>query len=168
MRILALALLLATPAVADEPAYDPNILTACLDRTAGDTGNARVCIGEASTACMAKPGGDTTVGMGNCLAAETKDWDALLNREYTRLLKRAEEADADLVKLGSAADPAAPVLKQSQRDWIAFRDSSCRYEAVRFQGGTAGGPASANCMMQLTGEQALRLRDMGRDNEGAQ
>jgi len=166
MRALALAFLLATPALADEPAYDPQILTACLDRTAGDTGNARVCIGEASTACMTTPGGDTTVGMGNCLSAETRDWDAMLNREYARVLKAAEAADAELAELGSAAKPAAPVLKQAQRDWIAFRDSSCEYEAVRFQGGTAGGPAAANCLLQLTGEQALRLRDMGQDGEG--
>lgn len=169
MRILALGLLLATPALADDgPSYDPKVLAACLDRTAGDTGNTRVCIGEASTACMAGPGGDTTVGMVDCLAAETKDWDALLNREYARVLKGAEAADAELAGLGSAADPAAPMLKAAQRAWIAFRDSSCRYAAATFQGGTGGGPAAQGCMMQLTGEQALRLRDMGKDMEGGE
>jgi len=65
--------------------------------------------------------------------------------------------------LGSAAEPAAPVLKQAQRDWIAFRDSSCKFQSIRYQGGTAGGPAAATCLMQMTGEQALHLRDLLED-----
>ncbi len=166
MRILILAAFLAapaiaTPALAQEPGYDGKILTACLDRTAGDSGNTAVCIGEASTACMATPGGDTTVGMVDCLMAETRDWDTLLNDHYTKALAAAETADKELAEIGSAAEPAAPVLKQAQRDWIAFRDSSCRYQDLRYQGGTAGGPAAASCQMQLTAEQALRLRSFG-------
>ena len=57
-----------------------------------------------------------------------------------------------------ASPKAAPVLKEAQRNWIAFRDKSCEYQSVYFQGGTAGGPAASGCMLELTAQQALRLR----------
>ncbi|WP_134726135.1 lysozyme inhibitor LprI family protein [Paracoccus luteus] len=158
MRVLILTLLLASPALAQNgPPYDGKLLSSCLEG-AGD--NPRVCIGKASDACMAGPGGDTTVGMVECLSAESKAWDNLLNASYGKALTAAKAADAELMQLGSAAEPAAPVLQQAQRDWIAFRDASCRYASLQFQGGTAGGPAAAGCMMELTADQALRLGAM--------
>lgn len=168
-RLLILLAFLAPPAVAqDGPAYDDALMSACLDRAAEAVGgratadDLRGCIGTASDACMAAPGGDTTVGMVGCLNAEAKQWDMLLNAFYSKALDAARAADADLEELDSAAEPAAPSLQQAQRHWIGFRDGSCRYESLRFQGGTAGGPASMGCMLQLTAEQALRLRDVAR------
>ena len=163
MRALLLLALLGTPAMAETPNYDPKILVSCLQETEGSEADPDSCVGGASAACMAKPGGDTTVGMVDCLSAEAGDWDARMNDWYGKALKQAEAADADLKKLGSAAEPAAPVLKQAQRDWIAFRDSSCRFQSLRFQGGTAGGPAAATCLMQTTATQALHLRDLLED-----
>lgn len=159
---LALILPLGLPAYAQGVPYDSTVYTACLDETAAAKGDLRDCIGRASAACMQAPEGQTTIGMVMCLQSETKDWDMLLNAQYSKAMQRAEDADADLAELQSAAPPAAPVLKQAQRNWIAFRDASCTYESIRFQGGSAGGPASASCMLQLTGEQALRLRDVAR------
>ena len=162
MRALILTLLLATPAAAqDGPGYDAKLLPACL-QGAGD--DPRQCIGKASAACMALPGGETTVGMVDCLSAETKDWDQLLNAAYRKVLRSAEAGDADLKSLGSAASPAAPSLQEAQRAWIKFRDASCRYAALQYQGGSLGGPAAGACMMELTAAQALRLDAM--DPEG--
>lgn len=161
MRSLILTLLLATPAWAqDGPVYDGALLAACLEG-AGD--NPRQCIGKGSAACMNMPGGESTVGMGICLEAETLDWDKLLNIAYDKVLGAAQAADAELKTLGSAAPPAAPSLRQAQRAWISFRDASCLYADLQFQGGTAGGPAALACMMELTAEQALRLRAMARE-----
>lgn len=163
MRFLLLLALAGSPALAEGPPYDAKILPACLDRTAESSADARVCIGEAATQCMARPGGDTTVGMVDCLSAEAKDWDSLMNGWYGKAMQQAEALDAEMKSLGSAAEPAAPVLKQAQRDWIAFRDSSCKFQSIRYQGGTAGGPAAATCLMQMTGEQALHLRELLED-----
>jgi uncharacterized protein YecT (DUF1311 family) len=161
MRALVIALLVATPALAqDGPDYDAGLLPACL---AGAGDDPRSCIGKASDACMATPGGDTTIGMVACLTGESGDWDKLLNAAYAKAMDAATQADADLKQLGSAAPPAAPALQQAQRDWIAFRDASCRYESLRFQGGTAGGPAAAGCMLELTADQALRLRALSEE-----
>ena len=169
MRGAAILALAAMPALAQdgprvEVGYDDGFLSACLDRAAGDKGagatadDLRICIGTAAQDCMARPGGDTTVGMSGCLGRETGEWDMLLNAWYDRALAQAEAADAELDRLGSAAAPAAPVLRDAHRHWIAFRDASCTFESVRWQGGTAGGPASMQCMLELTAEQALRLR----------
>ena len=171
MRSLFLATLIAlptVPALAQDqagPSYDDTILLACLDRTAAsmEQGNVEAhaqdqCVGKASTLCMEGPGGYSTVGMVECLQSETRQWDGLLNTWYQSELDRATTADAQLDELGSAAPKAAPVLKEAQRNWIAFRDKSCEYQSVYFQGGTAGGPAASGCMLELTAQQALRLR----------
>lgn len=145
MRILlATALLaLAAPAWAQdaEPAYDAGLVTACLSETESGSD---VCVGRGSTACMAAPGGDTTVGMGSCIAAETKQWDDLLNEAY-----------ADLTAGGGER---AEALKSAQRAWIDFVDAACDYEAAAYDGGTMAGTAGGSCRMRQTARRAVDLR----------
>ncbi|MDF3606032.1 DUF1311 domain-containing protein [Paracoccus sp. DMF-8] len=163
----ALAVIAAPVLAQDGVSYDDSILDACLNDRMAEHAQTdiegeplRLCIGQAAVACMQGPDGDTTYGMGECLSRETRQWDMLLNAWYDKALNHAESADADLADMGSAAPKAAPALRAAQRNWIAYRDKSCEFEAVRHQGGTMGGPASADCMLQLTATQALRLRDI--------
>ncbi len=173
MRLACIcAILVAAPVWAEtDPesgvSFDKEIVPSCLAKVArertpedlvGD--KERACISTAANACMAAEGGSTTVGMVNCLAAETEQWDKLLNEQYKSALKAVEAADADLAAAGSAAPPAAPTLKAAQRAWITYRDESCKFESIRYQGGTLGGPASASCMLELTAHQALRLMQL--------
>lgn len=166
MRALALVLLMATPAAAQDGgdlAFDGGLVTACLDRiqsatTGTDMPDFASCIGAASGPCIESPGGYSTVGMSSCLGQEYDVWDGLLNDSYGRVMAAAKATDAEMAGMGSSADPMEPALKQMQRDWIAFRDSACAYEATRWGGGTGGGPASVDCMLQLTARQYLRLR----------
>ncbi|WP_230383057.1 lysozyme inhibitor LprI family protein [Paracoccus shanxieyensis] len=156
MRILPAALLatlpFAAPALAqqDVVTYDADAVTACLS-AATDDGQRWACIGQASDGCMAAPGGASTVGMTQCLGHERADWDRLLNDNYAKLVAQTKDSDA------GNAQPVLPALQAMQRDWIAFRDASCTFAALQFQGGTAAGPAGESCLLQLTGEQALRL-----------
>ena len=152
--LFLLAALLAGPAVAQEPAYEPAILTACL---AAGTDQRDGCIGKASDQCMLAPGGDTTVGMSTCLGQEVAQWDALLNGAYAKVMAEAEATDAEMKTLGSAAPPQVPALREMQRAWIGFRDAACGYEASRWGGGSGAGPAATSCAMELTARQALRL-----------
>ena len=172
MRGLALLALIAAPAFAQDVVYDAAVLDSCLEDAAREHAQTdieaeplRACIGAAAMDCMQGPEGGTTVGMVDCLSRETGQWDGLLNRWYGQALAQAEEGDAALKDLGSAAPPAAPVLRDAQRGWIAFRDKSCEFESVRWQGGTLGGPASGDCMLRLTAEQALRLKAIA-ESEG--
>lgn len=63
--------------------------------------------------CMSGPGGQTTMGMIECGAAELKAQDARLNRAYQAAQKRLEKP----------RQKAA--LQKAQRAWIAFRDADC-------------------------------------------
>lgn len=173
IRILAALALTATPALAqDGVTYDDTLLSACLDRIATEHAQTdiegeplRQCIGQAATACMQGPGGETTVGMVTCLDHETREWDMLLNAWYSKAMQTTEAADAELETLGSTAPGAAPLLRDAQRAWIGFRDASCIYESFRFQGGTAGGPAAGDCMLELTATQALRMQAIAGSEE---
>src|SRR5690606_31613204 len=119
--LVAALIAFAAPAMAEDgPRYDAGGFARCIaDAKAGTDIDAALnnCIGGASTQCMATPGGDTTVGMSQCLESETRDWDKLLNINYARALKVAEAADKELAELGSAASPAAPELRKAQRNW---------------------------------------------------
>jgi len=101
--------------------------------------------------------GSTNVGMGFCYGAERDDWDARLNASYTQLMAIEKAIDAELEQLGSAAPKTAPVLRDMQRAWIAFRDASCNYEGSQWGGGSGTGPAMSLCAMRMTAEQALTL-----------
>ena len=148
--LIAALALLAVPASAQtaEPVHDDALLTACLaeNAEAGD-----VCIGRASTACMATPGGDTTVGMSTCIAAETAQWDGLLNDAYKELTAEP----------GKRADD----LQAVQRSWIAFVDAACAYETGAYEGGTMAGSVGGACKMTNTARRALDLR--GYQQEGS-
>lgn len=166
MRHLVLCLsLVAGPAMAQEaPRYDPGILAACLEGAGTAETALRDCVGLGSTRCMADPGGETTLGMVGCLRDEAADWDRRLNEHYGRAIRAITTVD---VEIGSdpQAGPVAPLLRQAQRDWIAFRDSACGFERLRYRGGSLGGPASQDCLLRLTAEQALRLRRIAEDME---
>lgn len=139
------------------PPFDPAIASACLS---GNQGVARqVCIGVAAARCMDSDAGSTTVGMSYCLGEELDYWDSRLNAAYAKVMAAAETTDAEMVELGSAAPKQAPLLKQMQQDWIAYRDSACSYEGSRWGGGTGAGPAGVDCALVLTARQALWLED---------
>ncbi|OJH44366.1 lysozyme inhibitor LprI family protein [Paracoccus sp. SM22M-07] len=157
MRMVLAALVAMTgPAMAQDsamPLADPAVVDACL---AGDA-DPMSCIGRAAQACMEGPGGSTTVGMSSCLSQELSHWDGLLNDSYERLMAQSKAADAQMADLGSAAPEQAPLLRQMQRDWIAYRDAACSYEGSRWGGGTGAGPAGTQCMLTQTARQYLWL-----------
>ena len=115
------------------------------------------CVGRSEEACIASPDGYTTVGMGFCLGRELDYWDARLNAAYGALREVEARADAEMRELGATVPSMANSLRAAQRAWIAFRDADCAYELSQWGGGTGGGPATTQCLMQLTGERALAL-----------
>lgn len=149
----------AAPADPGAPRFDRAVMDSCLEhaRAQQDGGDPAACIGLASDKCMEEPGGFSTAGMANCLGQERFYWDARLNADYAKVMANAEAADAELKALDSAIPGQAPVLRQMQRDWIAYRDSSCLWEEAQWQGGTGGIVAASACAMRLTAQQALRL-----------
>jgi uncharacterized protein YecT (DUF1311 family) len=145
----------AWPAIAQDPPFSPEATETCLARAPERAG----CIGFAADDCMRAPDGQTTVGMSYCYEREYAYWDARLNAAYAALADLEEAADAEMREIGAAAPSTAEALRAMQRAWIPYRDAACDYERSEWGGGTGGGPATAACLMRLTGEQALALED---------
>jgi uncharacterized protein YecT (DUF1311 family) len=157
MRYLIVLLLwLPWAAKAEDMKFDPQITLSCLEG-----GGWTECIGASSSACMEQtPGGHSTIGMIACIAAETAWWDQELNTTYQQTLARDREDEASFEPMADMPPrPSMPeALRDVQRAWIALRDVTCQYEELRWWGGSGARIAGAACQMQMTGEQALRLR----------
>ncbi|MFJ4154805.1 lysozyme inhibitor LprI family protein [Pseudomonas sp. NPDC089752] len=93
------------------------------------------------TQCMDKA--SSTVAMSSCIQAETKLQDAQLNRVYKQLMAKLE------------ATPQKS-LRDVQRQWIAYRDSNCKFH-VQASGGTMAQLEGAMCVMDMTRERAAEL-----------
>lgn len=96
------------------------------------------------TVCMEKTG-DTTVGMIDCMMAETKRQDVQLNKAYKALM-------ADL--------PASrkTQLQEIQRMWMKYRDANCSFYFDP-EGGTQARVSANECVMNTTAERARELEN---------
>lgn len=115
------------------------------------------CVGRSAQTCMSRPGGDTTIGMIDCLKGEGDYWDTRLNAAYNKKLSAARKEDASMTSIRATVASLADALRNMQRSWIAYRDAACLYEQAQWMGGTGGGPAIMTCHMHETARQALKL-----------
>lgn len=153
IRILVFLAAAASPALAQDLAFDPSPAVACFETRGADN-----CVGEAASLCTGQPDAYTTVGFGFCFGSERDWWDDRLNEVYSRLMEREAARDAEMEEIGATVPKTAPALRDMQRAWIGFRDAACAYEYSQWGGGTGGGPAHADCAMRLTAEQTLALQ----------
>lgn len=161
MGVLASAPLLS-PIAHSDPSFSPEPTSACVAAAVAASpslsGSAVLdCVGRAAQACMNTPGGDTTIGMLDCLQSELAYWDKRLNAAYAKRVAAAKKDDAEMKSARTAASSIEESLRKMQRAWISFRDAACLYEQSLWMGGTGGGPATAACHMQETARQTLRL-----------
>ena len=145
-----------------EPVFSPVTTETCVSEATGASpglsGHAVLdCVGRSAAACMMTPGGDTTIGMMECLEGELSYWDDRLNVAYAARVAAAKDQDGELRAMGSAAASIEDSLRAMQRAWISFRDASCLYEQAQWMGGTGGGPVTLACHMQETARQTLKL-----------
>ncbi len=134
MRALALALMLAsTPALALDQSQ---IESACYSDCEKETDS-----NPAFKACVAR-------------AADTAD--GLLNHEF-KALQDSIRAQAKM--MDATPDAQLDMLKDAQRERIAFRDKSCNFEDSLAFGGTATGGIQSSCICALSYE---RINDFGR------
>lgn len=143
---------------ASEPGANAELVVeACLDARQG--GDRLGCVGVAASLCQYEGGGSSTAGVAMCLNAEAEVWDKRLNKAYSDLIAKVASSDEELKGLLASFIEGEPLLRQMQRNWIAFRDAACEFERSTWGGGTGAGPASTACVMQLTAEQYFRLQD---------
>ena len=161
MRLAAIVtalLLAALPAQADPLQDDADALDSCMV-TAWPRNVLALCPGTVSAPCQAESGGETTLGMNQCLAREADAWDVVLNRQLPRLMTRAREVDAanqtDDNSGGLALDSAAETLRSAQRAWIVFRDAECRHNYAIWGQGSFRAIAHSACRLDLTARRVV-------------
>ncbi|SIN94298.1 lysozyme inhibitor LprI family protein [Vannielia litorea] len=158
MRWILVLLALASPAAAQELAFDPLLAEECEEQRPEFAAREQ-CIGWAANACMENTeGGQSTAGMNGCLDAEWQYWDARLNQHYREAIARAKGFDVEMATAQNGHLSAEETLRDMQRAWIVFRDAKCDYVRSQWSGGTGQGPAMLSCLMQETGRQALWLQ----------
>ncbi|HLH92481.1 MAG TPA: lysozyme inhibitor LprI family protein [Xanthobacteraceae bacterium] len=94
--------------------------------------------------CTEKPENQSTVATAECYDRERKIWDALLNENFRAL--------------GADLDEAQKVkLRDMQRAWIAYRDTTCSFYHDKIRGTMATSMAAA-CVARETARRALLLK----------
>ena len=96
--------------------------------------------------CLEKPENQATMGMVDCMAAETRIWDQRLNREYQETLRSLDQE-------------TQARLRAAQRLWIQFRDANCLTHRT-LTGGSIDQLTGADCMMRMTALRAIELERM--------
>ncbi len=90
----------------------------------------------------------TTVDIVNVTDESAKEYDRLMNAFYQKLLEKIDEKDQEIVR-------------QSQRDWVKFRDSEMKLNGVlsqdKYGGGTIQSIYNNSNYMQLVKERALEI-----------
>ncbi|MFD1795796.1 lysozyme inhibitor LprI family protein [Paracoccus aurantiacus] len=171
LRCAALLVCAAASAGAQEPSADTSLVEACLDNISiaqadGVDAKPQDCIGLSANACMAQPGGDSTASMISCTSGEIDFWDRQLNESYQALLTEAKAWKPSGDPRVTPDMAPEKVLRQMQRDWIAYRDSSCDWASRPWEGGSIIGVIRAGCLLDATAEQAIRLRGRLIEEEG--
>ena len=93
--------------------------------------------------CTESREGRSNVGTANCFRLEQAIWDELLNANFSAL-----RDDLD--------DEQKTKLRDMQRAWIAYRDTTCEFYYDKIQG-TMAGPMTAACMARETARRAVLL-----------
>jgi uncharacterized protein YecT (DUF1311 family) len=92
--------------------------------------------------CIAKDG--SNLGTADCYRIETVIWDAILNDNYKALIEAIDDkSDQDK-------------LKEMQRAWIAYRDTTCDFYWYKIHGSMSV-PMTAACQLRETARRALLL-----------
>ncbi len=95
----------------------------------------------------------TQFDLDQCAGQDYQNADAELNRVYTRLMASYDE-------------PNKASLRQSERDWIKYRDSTCEHETAESVGGTMHPMLVAECLTEKTKDRTRELRKQLHCEEG--
>ena len=144
--LAAVALLSNIPQSIAANAKDTAAIRACAAKYPENVDEAeRRCIfALVADPCTKKPAGQTTPGTAECYRAEQEIWDALLNENF-----RVLRDDLD--------DGQKTKLRDMQRAWIAYRDTTCAFYHDKIHGTMATGMAAA-CVARETARRALLLK----------
>lgn len=135
------------------------LLQQCYEEAQGASAKSQ-CLGSLSKACMAQPGGESTLGMAMCASAEAQVWDKFLNAEYQALMAFSKVMDVDEAVYFPEFAKREESLRAAQRAWIAYRDAECGLAYALWGSGSMRNIAGSDCIMQMTAQRTIELLDM--------
>ncbi|SFS06509.1 lysozyme inhibitor LprI family protein [Yoonia litorea] len=154
IRVLTF-LVLAAPAAAQEFTVDAHII----DRCRAIQEDPMVCVGREADRCTQEHGGGADMMLAACTFAEAEAWDDSLNAAYRELQRLAREREDWDVGYESGALLIG--LRDMQRAWITYRDAVCANAvALAKPFGSAAGVAEAECLLEETAQQFIKLNQM--------
>jgi uncharacterized protein YecT (DUF1311 family) len=95
----------------------------------------------------------TQLDLDDCAAADYQAADGELNRVYVRLMSQYDERNK-------------ASLRESERDWIKYRDSTCEHETAESVGGTMHPMLVDECLTEKTKDRVRELRKQLHCEEG--
>jgi uncharacterized protein YecT (DUF1311 family) len=130
---------------------DPAQVQACFDAARPTDEGVPACASEAARACQARPGGHTTLGISECLLAETAVWGELMRAALARQAQTLGRTDPNLKSQLTAAQTA----------WAAYRDAECGLRYAIWIEGSIRTIIAADCHLNKTAQRAVELRLLG-------
>lgn len=99
------------------------------------------------------------------LAAQTQ---SATNASAAREARTADQAlNAQFRAANARLSPASRLLlRNAQRNWIAFRDAQCTFETSGVQGGSARAVIQARCLKALSQQRTRQLERITACDEG--
>ncbi|MGH1349255.1 MAG: lysozyme inhibitor LprI family protein [Methyloligellaceae bacterium] len=94
--------------------------------------------------------------MGACASRHLNKADKELNQLYGKLMASYKDDRPVRLNVGTRAD----FLRKAQREWIKFRDVSCKLETYDSIGGSGFGTIYTFCLLKYTQERVLYLREL--------
>ena len=145
LAALAAALFCGVPPVLAAGNDDTAAIRACATKYADNVDDAeRHCIfAIVADPCTMTPANQTTLATTECYNRERKIWDDLLNENFRVLRDDLDEGQKSK-------------LRDMQRAWIAYRDTTCGFYYDKIQG-TMGGFMEAGCVARETARRAMLL-----------
>ncbi len=99
---------------------------------------------------------NTEIEMGQCAKRHLDKADAELNLIYGNMISKYKDDKLD----GLNVKARSQYLRNAQRDWIKFRDNSCKLETYDSIGGSGFGTIYTFCLLKYTQERVLYLREL--------
>jgi uncharacterized protein YecT (DUF1311 family) len=98
--------------------------------------------------CMAKPDGQSTMGIVECTNKAYEKWDKELNKMYKTLMNELKPEDQK-------------VLKETQKTWIKYRDEEFILldKIYAYKDGTMYIPMHAFSRLEIVRERTLKIAD---------
>jgi uncharacterized protein YecT (DUF1311 family) len=98
--------------------------------------------------------------MTQCAAQDFARQDAALNAQWRVTLAKMQGYDRGIDRSYDKRPTYSASLITAQRAWIAFRDSHCALDGMKFRGGSGEPMLVYACKVDLTKERIKQLREL--------